>query len=557
MVYMQGDGTLLIPSHHPTYGEVQAEVGVFADLVQRLDPMHVYQIRPISLWQAAATGITPRQVLSSLRKYAAHPIPFPLQKMIVDEMSKWGRLILQAGARGRIVLRGPAKDLRAIAALPEIRAWTLEHSADGIVFAESSRAEVKRFLTSAGWPVQDQVGYASAPPLQFDWVPGTTLRDYQCAAMDRLNQGGRYESGVIVLPCGAGKTLVGIGAIRSVGQHALVLTPTHTSAKQWRDEFLSRTTLTDADVRLYDERQPLAPVTITTYQKVAARNRTGSRQHLQRLTRHAFGLVIYDEVHMLPAPLFRLAADLQGIRRLGLTATLVREDGAETDVFSLIGSKLYEASWKQLERAGYLAAVRCVEIRVPMPEDWREQYTVANVRRQHRLAALNPAKHSVVQALLRRHAGEACLIIGHYLEMLEDIAEDVGCPMITGKTPQTERDLWYAQFREGRIRCLVLSRVANMAVDLPNAAVAIQVSGLFGSRQEEAQRLGRLLRPGTKEGVFYSLVSDGTVEMRMAKHRQLYLVEQGYTYDLEDAETVCIGGDGTAPKSAEVARTAT
>ncbi|MCL6592606.1 MAG: DEAD/DEAH box helicase, partial [Alicyclobacillus sp.] len=326
-------------------------------------------------------------------------------------------------------------------------------------------------------------------------------------------------------------------ALCALQVETLVLVPTETAARQWQRELLAHTTLHAHQVGLYAPDKALYPVTLTTYQRLASRNRRGSLPHLSRLTSHPWGLVIYDEVHVLPAPLFRLTADLQGARRLGLTATLVREDGAETDVFSLIGPKLYEVGWRELEQQGYLAAVECREVRVPLPGEERTRYERAGFRERHRLAACNPAKLAVAERLLQVHTGASVLIMGHYLEPLQTLAERIQCPLITGQTPQRQRDHWFAMFRSGQLRCLVLSRVANMAVDLPCASVAIQLSGLFGSRQEEAQRLGRLLRPESGPGVFYTLVSADTVEQVTTRHRQLYLVEQGYRYDVLDSET--------------------
>ncbi len=428
LLYVQGDGTLLVQSDNPDYDAARADLMAFSDLVQRLDPIHVYQVRPISLWQAASTGKTARQVLAFLRQYAAHPIPYALQQLIAGEMSKWGRLALHQGARGRIVLRGCNADLDAARAVPAVRELALSDDGDGLVFLAGCRAEVKQILASAGWPVRDNVGYQDAPAISFSWDGRTQLRDYQWAAVEQFYANTRDQSGVVVLPCGAGKTIVGIAIIQALGRHALVLTPSDTSAKQWQKELLERTTLTDDDVALYHANRPLAPITITTYQKVAAKKRSGEREHLRRLTGHPWGIVVYDEVHMLPAPLFRLAADLQGARRLGLTATLVREDGAEADVFSLIGSKVFEVPWKQLEQAGYLAAVRCVEVHVPLSAADAALYERASVRERHKIAALNPAKVSVVRALLAKHPGESAMVIGHYLESLQTLAASCTAP---------------------------------------------------------------------------------------------------------------------------------
>jgi DNA excision repair protein ERCC-3 len=532
LLYIQSDGTLFVQSDHDLYEHARRELLSFAELTHRLDPIHVYAVQPVSLWQAASLGITARHILKFLRTHAAHPMPYELQQKIVDEMAKWGRLHLQKGGRERIALRGTGPQWEAVRQLPDVLQNALEVREDAIIFRLVDRAEIKRILTRVGFPVVDKVGYQSAPSLTFTLHGDSQLRDYQAEAVARFMDAAHDQSGVIVLPCGAGKTFVGIAALQRVGKHALILTPSESSAQQWKREFLSRTTLTDSEVRMYGPSDAPAPVTITTYQRVSTKNRAGRRVHLEKLTEHPWGIVVYDEVHMLPAPLFRLAADLQSARRLGLTATLVREDGAERDVFSLIGPKCFDVPWKQLERAGYLSAVKCVEVRVDLPAAERTLYGQVSLREQHRIAALNSNKMKVLEHLHRRHKGHSTLVIGHYLQSLKDAAEQLDCPLVTGQTPHAEREIWFEQFRTGVHRTIVLSRVANMAVDLPCASVAIQLSGLFGSRQEEAQRLGRLLRPQTAEGVFYTLVSKDTVEERQSQHRQMYLVEQGYQYEM-------------------------
>lgn len=512
----------------------------FSELRQRLDPIHVYQIRPVTLWQAASLAVTAGEVLAFLRQASAHPVPYHLQHMVVEEMRKWGRLVLQTGARGRLLLRGDAATIRRLAEDAAIRRIAVEVRQDDLVFRSRDRASVKRAVTALGHPVIDRAGYQTAPPLRMALRPETRLRDYQADAVERFFDQTHDGSGVIVLPSGAGKTLVGLAIVARLGLHALVLVPSETAARQWLAECRRYTTADPADVSLYEPGRPLTPLTITTYQRVTARAASGERRHFAALANHPWGIVVYDEVHVLPAPLFRLAADLQSVRRLGLTATLVREDGSDTDIFSLIGAKCYEVPWKELERRGYLAAVRCVEVRVPMPAGAQAAYAAAGAKQQHRLAALNPEKLDVVRMLVEQHRGESVIVIGHYLESLHQIGHELGCPVLTGNTPQSERLAWFDRFRGGLLRCLVLSRMANMSVDLPCASVAIQVSGLFGSRQEEAQRLGRLLRPDSGPGVFYTLVSRGTVEERMAKHRQMYLVEQGYSYEVTDAAAMAV-----------------
>lgn len=538
LLYIQSGGTILVQSEHEQYDSARPTLLCFADMVQRLDPIHVYQVRPITLWQAASLGFTARWVLAFLRKHAAHPIPFAVQQQVATEMGKWGHLVLQQGAQNRIVLRGNASMLHNLEDLVWVRKHSLDRQTHGLVFASHHRAELKRVLAANGYPVLDRVGYRSAPSVPFAIEPSTTLRDYQLEAMNQFFEQSRQQSGVVVLPCGAGKTIVGVGILERLQMHALILTPNETSAQQWLREILERTTLTADEVSLYDPKRPLTPITITTYQRVAAKTRSGERRHLTLLTSYPWGIVIYDEVHVLPAPLFRLAADLQSARRLGLTATLVREDGLEAEVFSLIGPKCFEAPWKQLEEAGYLAPVRCVELRIPLTLEDTRLYEQARPRERHRIAAENKEKIRSVAELVKRHAGEQILVLGHYLGLLEDVSTELGAPLLTGKTNQAEREYWFKEFRQGNTRVLVLSRIANMAVDLPSASVAIQISGLFGSRQEEAQRLGRLLRPKTQEGVFYTLVTRDTIEQKMATHRQLYLLEQGYAYDIINAEKV-------------------
>ncbi|MDQ0188553.1 helicase-associated domain-containing protein [Alicyclobacillus cycloheptanicus] len=538
LLYVQSDGSMLVETEHPAYDQVRHTLAAIAALVQRMEPLYVYQIRPFTLWQAAALGYTAREVLGFLRKFSANPVPYALQQLIVSEMGKWGRLILQRGARNRIALRADRPVLEALRARGEVSQMAAEVQDDALVFHARDRAKVKQVLAKLGFPVIDRAGYRTAPSVEVELSPDTTLRPYQREAVHRFFTHTAEESGVVVLPCGAGKTLVGIAVLAQLKMQALILTPSFSSAAQWRNELLHRTSLTESNVCIYEPGQPPAPITITTYQRVTSKARSGDMPHLTALTQCPWGIVIYDEVHMLPAPLFRLAADLQSSRRLGLTATLVREDGAETDVFSLIGPKCFEVPWRQLEQEGYLSTVRCVQVEIALPESARAAYAAATARDKHRIAALNEDKLDVVEALCRRHHGESILIIGHYLESLERAARRVGCPLVTGRTPESERLAVFDQFRRREIRCIALSRVANMAVDLPVASVGIQISGLFGSRQEEAQRLGRLLRPASAEGTFYSLVSKDTLEMQMAKRRQLYLVEQGYSYEIIDSAEV-------------------
>jgi len=535
-LYIQADGTLLVQTDGQEYEDIRRSLLVFAELVGRSNPLHVYRIRSMSLWQAASSGWTARNILDFLRRNCAHPVPFELQQRIVTDMSKWGQLTLHEAARNHIILRGDRKLLEQLAGMEAVADLAVQARVDGLTFPRKERALVKRTLAKLGYPVIDRVGYQEAVALSASIRSAVALRHYQKEASNRFFCADGEQSGVIVLPCGSGKTVVGIEIVCRLGLHALVLTPTQTSAQQWIHEFQDKTNISSDDISLYEFGSPLRPITVTTYQKVAAKTKMGNHKHLDALTRHPWGIVVYDEVHMLPAPLFRLAADLQGTRRLGLTATLIREDGAEVDVFSLIGSKIYEVPWKQLEAEGFLATVRCVEIRVPLSPGDLLLYQSANARERHRIASLNPNKVRVLRQLLKQHQNHSILVLGHYLQQLADIARQLDYPLITGQTPQDIRESTFESFRNKSIRQLILSRVANMAVDLPCASVAVQVSGLYGSRQEEAQRLGRLLRPGGENGAFYSIVSQNTVEERMAQHRQMYLVEQGYAYDIVIAQ---------------------
>ncbi|WP_067929280.1 DNA repair helicase XPB [Alicyclobacillus shizuokensis] len=538
-LYIHADGTVIARSDVSGYESVQAILGQFAELSQQLDPIHVYRLHPLSLWQAAARGLTTDEVLRFLRRHAVHPLPLSLQLTIQKEMSKWGQLELVMGEDGAyMMLHGAAGLLEELSRSAPLTHWAMNSTQRGIRFRPEQRADVKRALARLGYPVLDRAGYHMSSPLDISARDSLRLRDYQQEAVAAFFADGSGQSGIIVLPCGAGKTVVGIAILAQLKRHALILTPGEEAAGQWKRELQRWTEIAEEAVSIYDPRRRPSPVTITTYQRVAARSKTGLHRNLETLTRHPWGLVIYDEVHVLPAPLFRLAAELQGVRRLGLTATLVREDGLAADVFSLIGPKLYEAQWKPLERDGYLAPVTCVEIDVPWHSQDYERYRVAGIRERHRVASENRAKVAVVCELVQRHSEAKILIFGHYVESLSMISHAVGCPLITGRTPKTQREDLYESFREGRVRVLALSRVANMAIDLPAATVAIQVSGLFGSRQEEAQRLGRLLRPAGGSGMFYTLVTEQSVEQEKARHRQMFLVEQGYRYEKVHAGNV-------------------
>ena len=535
---VQSDGTIVADSLAPHYEQTREQLLHFSDLVFRADPLHMYRISSLTLWQAAARGWSPRAVLDVLRTHSDHGIPFDVQERIVSDMGRWGRIRLVAHDESHFRLQAEQEDLDAIVASCDLPKPAKRTKAWRWVFPHAVRASLKQTLAHKGFPCVDELGYQQASAISLAWNEGVSLRPYQQAAVESFLSDETGQSGVVVLPCGAGKTLVGIAAMVELAVDTLILTPSDTAGSQWRQELLGKTTICTGDVSVYRETGRLGPVTIATYPRVASSSQSGTRRHLEALSSHPWGLVIYDEVHMLPAPLFRLAADMQSARRLGLTATLVREDGAETDVFSLIGPKCYEAEWKELEGQGYLAQVRCVEVRVSMSESERGEYEQADKKSRHRVAAQSHTKLSALTDLVDLHPKDPILVIGHYLEQLDEAAQLLNCPVITGKTPLSERERLFSAFRSGSIRRLVLSRVANMSVDIPCASVIVQLSGLYGSRQEEAQRLGRLLRPDSGPGVFYSLVASDSVETEMSRHRSLFLVEQGYHYEVVDGPSI-------------------
>ena len=455
-------------------------------------------------------------------------------------MSRYGRLTIQKSPEGvlelfsaePIVLAETTKNAR-VAAL-------LEHRTSQTTFTikDWARGQIKQELLKLGWPAEDLAGYAEGTPHEIELVQsGWQLRDYQGIAVDKFWAGG---SGVVVLPCGAGKTLVGAATMAVAKTNTLILVTNTVSARQWRSELLKRTTLTEDEIGEYSgSLKEIKPVTIATYQ-ILTTKRKNEYSHLALLNAKDWGLIVYDEVHLLPAPIFKMTADLQARRRLGLTATLVREDGKEGDVFSLIGPKRFDAPWKEIEAQGYIAPAACFEIRVDLPEQEHLEYAIANQDERYRLAATTPSKIAVIDKLIKRHSGEQILVIGQYLDQLHTVADSLKVDLITGETPIEERERLFQEFREGNIEVLVVSKVANFSVDLPEASVAIQISGSFGSRQEEAQRLGRLLRPKAdgRTASFYTLIARDTVDQDFAQNRQRFLAEQGYSYEILDSHAL-------------------
>lgn len=555
----RNDRTILLECGHPGYEEARAVLADCAELVKSPPVYHTYRITPLSLWNAAAAGQEAEAVIAKLRRLSRWGIPSGLEGEIRQLMSRYGRLQLRTHETDPLLITlsadqaGLMDELEGSQILKEL-GWYRANLLQSYC-PKSNRGLLKQELTGLGYPVLDYAGFRDGQELKLAWaeeagkgvgINGETfgLRDYQRDAV-RLFQGigGIGGSGVVVLPCGAGKTVVGISVLEHLQCETLILTSSTTSVEQWRRELLQRTTLNADEVGEYTgEKREVRPVTVATYQILTHRTAKGGPfVHMNLFNERNWGLIIYDEVHLLPAPVFRATADIQATRRLGLTATLVREDGREGDVFSLIGPKCYDLPWKVLERQGWIAAVDCTEVIVPMDERLRQQYLYAGAKEQFRLAAGNQAKAAAAASIAAAHAGAAILVIGQYLDQLEQLAETLGAPLITGKTTQKERSALYAAFNKGRLPLLVVSKVANFAVNLPDASVAIEVSGAFGSRQEEAQRLGRILRPkpGDNKAYFYTLVSGDSREQEFAMRRRMFLTEQGYEYAvrmLESAE---------------------
>ncbi|WP_018133260.1 DNA repair helicase XPB [Effusibacillus pohliae] len=537
---VQSDRTLLLEVNDPTFKTVRDAILPFSELIKSPEHVHSYRISRVSLWNASTSGLTAESILGTLRAYSRYPIPLNVQQFIVEETEKYGRLVLKKRNQ-KVLLTGDRTLLAELGQHPAVSQMIAKATGGGLEVPAAMRGEIKRVLAKLGYPVKDLVGYSEGAPLpirlgQSDQPPGGfRLRPYQEEAVRAFLASG---SGVIVLPCGAGKTVVGLAAMAAIRANTLILTPNVAAVQQWMREIADKCEVPDGALGEYTtDCKQVKPITVTTYQMLTY-TRNGRYPHYEKLNQGGWGLIIYDEVHLLPAPVFRLTAELQSTRRLGLTATLVREDGAEAEVFSMIGPRVFDIPWKQLEQQGWIAETACYEIGVPADEATRIRYLSSPDRQKYRIAAENPLKLRVIRSLLRSHAEDRVLIIGHYVEQLKRIARDLNAPLITGQTDSRKRVALFQQFREGAISVLVVSKVANIAIDLPNANVAIQVSGSFGSRQEEAQRLGRLLRPNAdgRPSRFYSLVTKQTCEQERALHRQLFLVEQGYEYKTIDAE---------------------
>ncbi len=537
---MQSDKTLLLEVDHPDALACRMAIAPFAELERSPEHVHTYRLTPLGLWNARAAGHDAESVVDALLRFSRYPVPHALLVDVAETMDRYGRLQLVNDPAHGLVLRGLDRAVLVEVAKSKKLAGMLggHVDVDTIAVHPSERGRLKQALLKLGWPAEDLAGYVDGEAHAIALVEdGWTLRSYQREAVEHFWAGG---SGVVVLPCGAGKTLVGAAAMAQASATTLILVTNTVAGRQWKRELLARTSLTEAEIGEYSgERKEIRPVTIATYQVLTTR-RGGTFPHLDVFGVRDWGLVIYDEVHLLPAPIFRFTADLQARRRLGLTATLVREDGREGDVFSLIGPKRYDAPWKDIEAQGWIAPASCTEVRVTLTDAERMGYATAEPDVRYRMASTARTKLPVVQALVRRHPDEQILVIGGYIDQLHELAEYLDAPLVEGATTTRQRERLFDEFRAGTVRTLVISRVGNFSIDLPEAAVAIQVSGTFGSRQEEAQRLGRVLRPKSdgRQAHFYAVVARDTIDTEYAAHRQRFLAEQGYSYTIIDADDV-------------------
>ena len=560
---VQGDRSLLLDVHAPLAEECRNALIPFAELEKSPEHLHTYRLTPLSLWNAASAGFSADDAAAVLQKYARYDVPQSVIAWIKETASRFGKITLLAGPDIEVpVKEGSAEKIiehylyLKADSLPVYKEIFANHSVKKLLTASSDanapehsflihltdRGTIKQLLLQAGWPVKDQVALTDGEPLDVSLRQITAagqplqIREYQTGAARALvgDKGPGTGFGTIVLPCGAGKTIVGMTIMDMLKTSTLIITTNISAVHQWIDELLDKTNLTRDKIAEYSgESKTIKQVTVATYQVLTWRpDKEGPYPHFSIFHERPWGLIIYDEVHMLPAPVFRVVADLQAVRRVGLTATLVREDGCEGYVFSLVGPKRYDVPWKELERDRWIATAECVEVRIDLPAYQEIDYAVAETREKHKIASMNPEKLPVVSQIIKKFPDDKILVIGQYLQQLDEIVKELGCPIITGKTPTVERDRIYNDFREGKIRVLVVSKVANFAIDLPDASLAIQVSGTFGSRQEEAQRLGRILRPKERKSRFFTLITRNTVEEEFGSNRQKFLAEQGYEYKI-------------------------
>ena len=566
---VQSDRTILLEVDHPLHAEARDALAQFAELEKSPEHIHTYRLSPLSLWNAAAGGMDAQKVLDMLNAYSKYPLPSNVGVDIREYISRYGRLKLIREGEKLLLVCDDVALLTEVMRNRRTQPFLLRQINNRTLQVDASRrGHIKQALIHLGFPAEDLAGYTDGSPLPLQLRHETLLgkefapRAYQSAASAAFYAGGAPSggSGVVVLPCGAGKTIVGLTTIADVQRATLILTPNTIAVRQWISEILDKTDLPPEMIGEYTgDRKEICPITVSTYQILTYRKHNSKEEKEQKLeevelseenfphfslfTSYDWGLIIYDEVHLLPAPVFRITAEIQARRRLGLTATLVREDGRETDVFSLIGPKKYDVPWRELERQGWIATAECHEVRVGMTEDEQLNYAMAEDREKYRLAAESPAKLTVARFLAEKHQEDQVLVIGQYLDQLKLLSSELDAPLITGRTSNAQREKLYEQFRDGTIKRLVVSKVANFAIDLPDANVAIQVSGTFGSRQEEAQRLGRILRPKQDGSLayFYSVVTRDSRDQDFSANRQLFLTEQGYRYVIEDAEKLLAG----------------
>jgi DNA excision repair protein ERCC-3 len=540
---VQSDKTLLLDIDHPMSVECRRAIAPFAELERSPEHIHTYRLTPLGLWNARAAGHDAEQVIDTLIKYSRYAVPHSILIDVAETMSRYGRLRLEMDpVHGLILITTDTAVLEEVIRAKKIAPLLgARIDAETIAVLPSQRGQIKQSLLRLGWPAEDFAGYVDGQAheislQQKDWK----IRPYQELAAEGFWHGG---SGVVVLPCGAGKTIVGAAAMSHAKATTLILVTNTVAARQWRDELLKRTSLNEDEIGEYSgAKKEIRPVTIATYQ-VMTKKKNGVYAHLDLFDSYDWGLIIYDEVHLLPAPIFRFTADIQSRRRLGLTATLVREDGMEGEVFSLIGPKRFDVPWKEIEAQGYIAPAECIEVRVNLTEAERLTYATAEPENRYRTCATTRTKRDVVEVLVEKHAEDQVLVIGQYIDQLDELSETLGAPLIKGETPIKEREILFNQFRSGEVKCLIVSKVANFSIDLPDATIAIQVSGAFGSRQEEAQRLGRILRPKAdgRGAKFYSVISRDTIDQDFAQNRQRFLAEQGYSYKIIDADDVFQG----------------
>ncbi len=535
---VQSDKSVLLEVGHKLADDARTAIAPFAELERAPEHVHTYRITPLALWNARAAGHDSEQVVDALVSYSRYPVPQPLLVDIVDTMGRYGRLQLSNDPVHGLILtaldRAVLEEVLRSKKVAPMLGQRLDQ--DTVIVHPSERGRLKQALLKTGWPAEDLAGYVDGEHHPIDLEEnGWHLRDYQQQAVQSFWAGG---SGVVVLPCGAGKTLVGAAAMARARATTLILVTNTVAGRQWKRELVERTSLTEEEIGEYSgEKREIRPVTIATYQVITRRSK-GEYKHLELFDTRDWGLVIYDEVHLLPAPVFRMTADLQSRRRLGLTATLVREDGREGDVFSLIGPKRFDAPWKEIEAQGWIAPAECTEVRVTLTDNERLEYATADADERYRVCSTARTKTGVVQSILDQHPEEPTLIIGAYLEQLHELGKALDAPVVEGSTKNKEREALFDAFRRGEVNRLVVSKVANFSIDLPEASVAVQVSGTFGSRQEEAQRLGRLMRPKAeqRQAHFYSVVARDTLDTDYAAHRQRFLAEQGYAYRIMDAD---------------------